>query len=327
MPQGSYRGTSNVNGFGWVDVVPPGAGMQVSMPKPPQLEASHGRTGDGGRITTTNGRTETPTVLYRFLVSDFEGGLEGNAVATLDELVGDFIEASSGAEIRSSGPVDMQGFPGTELVLFRYEEEIVVRVRQWVGRKRTYIFLAATPAQNESENRPFIDHYFSSIRLDPSDAPAPNGDGTLDPARWSSIYPPDDDFAIQMPGNVRMAQQSRTIGGDSVEGRVYYVQRADQKVAFGVHVLHFDDGPPDDAFGDMERSVLERGFTVRERRTTHRNGFPATALTYVSSTTVAYEVYVKTAHRVYVVSCHAPVGEEASLSEPRDRFFRSLRIL
>lgn len=50
-------------------------------------------------------------------------------------------------------------------------------------------------------------------------------------------------------------------------------------------------------------------------------------MTYVSSTTVAYEVYVKTAHRVYVVSCHAPVGEEASLSEPRDRFFRSLRIL
>lgn len=327
MPAGSYRSPTVTGGASWVSVTPPGAGVQLAMPKPPQLEASHGRTSDGGRITTTTGETQTPTVLYRFVVSDFEGGIDGNAIDTLDDLVGEFIDSSSRAEVRSSGPVDVQGFPGTELVLYHYDEEIVIRSRHWVGKRRAYIFMAATPARDESANRPFIDHYFSSIRFDPADAPAPNGVGTFDPNHWSSIYPPDDDFAVQLPGDVRMAQQTRTVGDDSVEGRVYFVQRPDSQVSFGVHVLHFDEGPPPTAFADMERAVTARGFTVRDRRTTHRNGYPGQAVSYVSTRSVAYEVYVVTQHRLYIVSFSAPLSEEASLVELRQRFFRSLRIL
>ena len=194
-PNGGYASGA------WVPVTPASTGARLEMPKPPEITTERGRMPDGGQLTTTHGVTATPSILFQFVVTEFEAGVDGNPAAVLDDFVDEFINSSDGAEIRSSGPVDMHGFPGTEPVLYRYDDDVVVRVRQWVGRTRAYIFSAATPAREEASARAAIDRYFSSIALEPRDAPGPAGDGIVEPRRVADDLPADRRLRRADPGS------------------------------------------------------------------------------------------------------------------------------
>ena len=100
------------------------SGLTVQLPGAPQLRQEQHRGDDGGLYTMTfaEAQLNDPPMIFRIIVTEFEGGLTGDLLSQLDGMIESFLEGAEGTEIRNARPVVTQGFPGVEHELFDEED-------------------------------------------------------------------------------------------------------------------------------------------------------------------------------------------------------------
>lgn len=317
-----------------------GAGMRsyrianaviAPLPHSPQSQSSRSRARDGGIVTTTSAEAELrfPNMYFRVFVAEFEGGISGDLTDQLDELVDYFIEGSDGAEVREARPITTRGFPGVELELYNEEERTTLRVRHYIGRRRAYTIIAAykDAAQMQARVDAELARFFDNVQLDAADAPVPAGDGRYDAEAWTTIFPPEDDFAIAMPGRASTSNVPFELATDGQETTVYRVAGENATVRFEVHVTPLRGIEPEGLLERMRDRRLTQGYHTRDARDVQRQGYAGMAVAQASATEIVYSVYVVTMSRLYEARVVAPLGMDQAIVPHRQRFLQSWRIL
>ena len=307
-----------------------GNGLDVVLPKQPAWTTERGRANDGAVVTSTQAECALPHMglLFRVYVLQFEGGISGDLTDQLDGIVDGFIEGAEDMEVREAETITTRGFPGVELELYDAENRIVMRTRHYIGRSRAYTVVAARQERGgDTTAEQSVDYFFDHLVLDANDAPVPAGDARVDLVTWTTIFPPDDDFAIQMPGRALTDTRPFTLGTDTSETTVYRVGEVAGPTRFAVNVTPLGQISIEGLLARLRDQRLAEGYRIRDARDSHRQGYAALAVTYESQTSVMYSLYVLTLARIYEAQVVVPLAGEADATAHRARFFQSLRIL
>jgi hypothetical protein len=197
--------------------------------------------------------------------------------------------------------------------------------RRYRGRNRLYTFVVAYPTTKSPSYATAVRSYFDSIRLDPTDARVPAGDGRLDTSRWHYIDPPGDDFAIAMPGNPRISAAGIELGSSEHSVEVYSV--GDDVRQFAVMAVELGEpGTPED-IDAMSARLAATGFAIREHHDVQRQGFAGREVIYASGDQLVRCRYFLTDGRIYELRVAAPLSDAEASATASDRFFASFRIL
>jgi hypothetical protein len=299
--------------------------IEVALPGAPGWRREEGRADDGAALDTTVAESQLafPRMAFQIFVTKFEGGISGDLTEKLEMFVDAFIDDAEDMEVRDARSVTTQGFPGVELELVNAETHVITRTRHYVGRQRVYVVVAH---YQHASFEATVSRFFERLAFAPGDAPVPAGDARLDTNAWASIFPPADDFAIDMPGSAQARTEPFSLGSDTAESNVFRVG-AQGAARFSVHVTPIGDMAVEGLLARLRDQRLGQGYRLREARDTQRQGYAGLAVVHESDTEVVYGVFVLTLSRIYEARVTVPRAEEAAIAPHRSRFFQSLRIL
>lgn len=299
--------------------------IEVALPSSPAWRREQGRADDGATLDTTIAESQLgfPRMAFQVFVTKFEGGISGDLTEKLEMFVDAFIEDAEDMEVRDARSVTTQGYPGVELELVNAETNVITRTRHYVGRQRVYVVVVHYQHASVASS---VSRFFDRLAFAPGDAPVPAGDARLDTNAWVGIFPPEDDFAIDMPGLAQTSTEPFSLGSHTTESRVYRVG-AQGAARFSVHVTPIGDMEVAGLLDKLRDQRLAQGYRVRDARDTQRQGYAGLAVVHESDTEVVYGVFVLTLSRIYEARVTVPRAEEAAIAPHRSRFFQSLRIL
>lgn len=291
-------------GTGWTRARTERGGFSIRMPRRPSVARGEGYAEDGARYEVTSLRLTTPLGLYAALAIEWEGGVVGDALESSRQLALRVFDSTEMAR-RSAERLRVPGYYAREDV-GQMADGTYVALRQYVGRRRVYVVLAAVRGTEASVAvaRTFVE----SMELEDDDAILPlGGDGAP-----VALYMPESDFAVTMPPLTMMRLEQVDVAERSAEVAIYESQRAGTLLR--IRVVAFDRGRPDGAV-DAVASAFDLGESAGF---VSCSGFPGRRFTGRDGKT---SLVFATAGRVYVLT--ALSSQTASF----DGFFDSFRIL
>jgi hypothetical protein len=296
----------------------------VDVPYVPRTETTRGRLDTGARVTTITANVQKGDVSFFAMSLEFEGGVGGNPLALLDEMLEGFLGEIEGLEITSSAAAWRNGHPGTVLELQNQDLTRRIVVHQYVGRSHAYLFSYAVPTARAATYQTFEATFFSSITLDGTDAPSPAGTGVLDLGSWSWVYPPEADFAATMPGSPRREDSTYALAGETYDVFSYVVRSADSRTTMRVRFLPIvADARPEDILSRLSTDSCQGGGVVRSVGPAQRTGYGGQKLVIDTTDSVRYVMHILRGNGIFEISYEMPRADEASSVEPRRRFFSS----
>lgn len=312
----------------WERVSPPESGFSVAMPGRPWTEVEVSQDFDGTPIRKTVGKLMTRrNAVFGFLIIDAPGGFVRDPYAEARAAARGEKSTDEGNEVlRVDEKYAANGFLVTDRIVDIPEDGVVLYLRVFVGKTRTYGTFFGMPARAERQLEPMVDAYFRSVRLDPAQAVSPVGSGRLASDRWELIYPPESDFSVRMPGSVRGDESEETFAGEDVRVHRYGVRSEQGTEAFEVVVTRFPDGPPRGAIATARREWEQRGYAVRTERPTHNRGYAGRSVVLAKDDEVLRVNYYRTMERLYELRVRTPQARDEALAEARRKFTKSFRI-
>lgn len=292
---------------GWWEVRPPNMGFACGMPAPTQIEGGVGVAEDGARYERALARVTVEYGTFTIVVNEWEGGFVGDPLAAARDLAGVVMDTPD-LTGRRTQRLDIAGFYAREDV-GRTQEGVFVALRQFVGRERLYVAVAAVV--DDPHGLRAAENFMSSIELDQADALLPFGSS----AALIPLYMPEEDFAVRMPPLTLRTTSQANVEGEAVDVHVFESMRPG--VVYRVSVVDFRHEAPQDALAAVARqlSLGEVGAPI------HASGFPG--FIYGGATRGTTTRAFLTRRRVYalqVIASGGPPTEQAS-------FIDSFRIL
>lgn len=316
-------------GSGWQEISPQGTGYRVSMPGQPNIETESTHDFDGTEMVMVAGKYEVPNnAIFGFLVMYSENGHAPDPHAQAHSARRG--SADEGNEfVRERNDYMHQGFPTQDRVTEIRDDGIVIFSRVSVGRSRIFYTYAMVRVDGEAKFNETIDYYLGSIRLHPSEAVSPAGDGALSVGSWQYVYPPEADFAISMPGSAARVEMELQVPDeeDPLEVFGYGVQSADRAHRFEVRVVRYGERPGSEQMDYVRGLVVEEGFRLVAERQIEVQGYAGREYVFESDESVIHMRLYSTAVRMYDLRVRVPSAFADRAAASRQSFFDSFRIL
>jgi len=311
----------------WREVRPPSTGYQVSMPGNPSIKTEEMTDFDGTRMVATIGRYEhRGKALYGFAVIYSENGhapdpTERASRARRSE------EGDAEEVVVSRRAYVHEGFPTIDIVTEDATNGVMFFSRTSVGRSRVFYSYVGIRSRDRAQMQPVVDYFLGSIRLHPSEAQSPVGDGRLVASEWQYVYPPEGAFAVMMPGAPRYVKTEIPGEDDPIDVHAYGVQSEDRQHVFDVRVVDYEARPTEEQIAEARARLIPAGYRLREERPVERQGYPGHELLIESDGSfVRVQLYFTNA-RLYEVKVRVPRDYEQRSEPAQRRFFDSFRIL
>lgn len=295
----------------------------VEIPYQPRIETSHARLDDGSSVDTTRAMATIGEVTFFVLSNEFEAGVGPSPLETLDELLDGFLGDLEGLDIVASDAAWLNGHPGTVLEVQARDRTRDLVVRQYIGRSRAYLFGYAVATDRRQFNAATERHFFSSIQLDARDALSPAGTGRLDYATWSWVYPPEADFAAEMPGAPRREDGSFMYGSETYDTYTYVVRSDDARTTMRVRYIPIYASARGEDVLTRLTSDAAQGGTLRGSGPTMRTGYGGQALVIDTASSVRFVLHILRNDGVFEIVHEMPRSDEQSNVAVRRRFFNS----
>lgn len=312
----------------WERHTPSESGFSVAMPGQPWTTEEVSQDFDGTPIRTTVGKLMTHgNGMFGFVIIEAPGGFVRDPYAEAREAArGEKSTDDSDEVVRVEEKYAANGFLVTDRVVDVPDNEVVLYMRLFVGKTRTYGTFFGMPARSERRLEPMVDAYFRSVRLDPAQAVSPVGSGRLASDRWETIYPPEAGFSARMPGSVRGDDSEDTFAGEDVRIHRYGVRSERGTEAFEVVVTRFADDFPQGAIATARRGWQEQGYTVRTERPSHNRGYAGRSVVLAKGDEVLHVNYYRARKRLFELRVRMPEGRQDALAEVHRTFTESFRI-
>jgi hypothetical protein len=266
-------------------------GFSVRMPGIPQQSREPRWAEDGALMTSTVGVVHTAVAGFGFVVLDDPNGFAGHPITDGGAILDWTASAGNttnreNLRVRQAEEGVRSGFPTRDVIVEDTSSGTLLRSRHYLGRSRAYGFVVVFPAHQEAPLRADIDGYFESIAIDPAQAPSPRGDGQLDLGAWTTIFPPEAGFAIDMPGSPRYHDLHLEADGQRGTGHGYVTGQAGQ--TFAAHSVTFEGGAPIGALARVREAEVRLGGRVRSESPIHSQGYPGVELVFETEEQVTF---------------------------------------
>jgi hypothetical protein len=298
-------------GWAWQEVRPPTTGLACRMPVQPRFQQRVGRERDGVFYRRVDARAEVPFGNFAVLVTEWEGGIVGDALEAAASLADEIFERE-GLGQRRSTRLDVPGFYGREDTGVA-QNGAFVALRQFVGRSRIYV--AVSIVRSDRGGLGMAEQFMGSIRLDGADAILPMGRGGAP----LPLFLPETDFAVRMPPVTSRRTEDVTIGEDTVVSHVFFADAGQTR--YRVRVFDLSHALESD-FPTRLAEHLQLGVAGAAVST---SGFPGRVYQRtVETVTIESRLFV-TGSRIYIIEVAAPSGRADD--DATRTFFDSFRIL
>lgn len=300
-----------------------GGASFVEIPKQPRSEQRTSRLDNGSRLTTINATATIGEMSFITVSHEFESGVGGSPMDVLDELFDSFVGDADGLEIIAADAAWRNGYPGSVIEVRNRDATRRIVVHQYVGRNHAYLFGFGVPAGSVSNYASYERYFFESISLDAADAPSPAGTGRLDFGQWAWVYPPEAEFAAELPGSARREDSTFVYGNETYDTYTYIVRGDDGISKMSVRMIPIDEDERHDDILQQMATDAARGGTLRLVRPAMRTGYGGQALVVDTPTSTRYVLHIVRTDGVYEIIHEMPSANEQTMAEARRRFFGS----
>lgn len=309
----------------WQEVRLSDSSMRLRMPAQPQLEESSEADFDGTIIRSTVGRYIAGNMILGFSVISADGGF-----------IEDPFEKASSAATSSSGhdqwnvrwekEYSRDGFLAADRIVDNSAAGATIRFHFVQGRTKIYALFAAYPTSQEAQSQWWVDEFLRAASYAPREALSPHGDGRLSWEDWGYIFPPEREFAVEIPGAPSTIALPDRLSGLDAETHSYGVSDESDGLGFKILVHEFARGVPEEAIA-RARGVTGAGYDVVSETYVHQRGYPGVDVKLKSATHVLYAQYFVTKGRVYEMLSWSPLQSATEHAAARRRFLHTFRIL
>jgi hypothetical protein len=307
----------------WQDVWVQDGGLRLRMPGQPQTEKTQELDFDGSVIRSTTGRFIGSNMIVGFSVMNADHGF-----------INDPYEKASGAATKDSNDWTVRwkteshknGFRTADRVIDSAQLRASVRLHFVQGKTTIYSLFAAYPTHLESQSEWWVKEFLESASYATQEALFPMGNGTISGDAWEFIYPPEREFAAEIPGQPSSISLGQYLKGHDAQSYSFGVSDANALVGYRILVHEFADRVPKEAIEEA-RALSAKGIQVTSREYIHQRGFAGIDVVHDAPNYRLQARYFVTQDRLFEVLVWGKQEDLQKNEATRTRFLNSFRIL